>query len=68
MIYLTAIGFPPGGSSTVHIYIQTIKEQHTSQLFYSHNSRSSEFRPFKVALLLCEIVQLTELEIVNIID
>jgi hypothetical protein len=24
MIYLTAIGLPPGGSSTVHIYIQTI--------------------------------------------
>ena len=24
MIYLTAIGLTPGGSSTVHIYIQTI--------------------------------------------
>jgi hypothetical protein len=24
MTYLTAIGLPPGGSSTVHIYIQTI--------------------------------------------
>jgi hypothetical protein len=24
MIYLTAIGLPPGGSSTVHIYTQTI--------------------------------------------
>jgi len=24
MIYLTAIGFPPGGISTVHIYTQTI--------------------------------------------
>jgi len=24
MIYLTAIGLPPGGSSTVHIYRQTI--------------------------------------------
>ena len=24
MIYLTAIGFTPGGSSTVHIYTQTI--------------------------------------------
>jgi hypothetical protein len=23
MIYLTAIGLPPGGSSTVHIYTQT---------------------------------------------
>jgi len=24
MIYLTAIGLPPGGSSTMHIYKQTI--------------------------------------------
>jgi len=24
MIYLTAIAYPPGGSSTVHIYTQTI--------------------------------------------
>jgi len=24
LIYLTAIGLPPGGSSTVHIYTQTI--------------------------------------------
>jgi len=24
MIYLTAVGLPPGGSSTVHIYTQTI--------------------------------------------
>jgi hypothetical protein len=29
MIYLTAIGYPPGGSSTVHIYTQTI--QRTTQ-------------------------------------
>jgi len=29
MIYLTAIGQPPGGSSSVHIYTQTI--QRTSQ-------------------------------------
>ena len=25
MIYLTAIGLPPGGSNTVHIYTQTIR-------------------------------------------
>jgi hypothetical protein len=24
MIYLTAIGLPPGGSSTIHIYTQTV--------------------------------------------
>ena len=29
MIYLTAIGYPPGGSSTVHIYTKTI--QRTTQ-------------------------------------
>ena len=29
MIHLTAIGLPPGGSSTVHIYTQTI--QRTTQ-------------------------------------
>ena len=28
MIYLTAIGLTPGGSSAVHIYTQTIHEQH----------------------------------------
>ena len=28
MIYLTAIGLTPGGSSTVHIYTRTIHEQH----------------------------------------
>ena len=26
-IYLTAVGLPPGGSSTVHIYTQKIHEQ-----------------------------------------
>jgi uncharacterized integral membrane protein len=30
LIYLTAIGLPPGGSSTVHIYTQTIHR--TTQL------------------------------------
>ena len=28
-IYLTAIGLLPGGSNTVHFYIQTIIEQHS---------------------------------------
>jgi hypothetical protein len=30
MIYLTAIGLTPGGSSTVHIYTQQYTEQHNS--------------------------------------
>ena len=28
MIYLTAIGLTPGGISAVHIYTQTVHEQH----------------------------------------
>ena len=28
MIYLTAIGLTPGGSSAVHVYTQTVHEQH----------------------------------------
>ena len=34
MIYLTATGLPPGGSSTVHIYTQTIIEQHNENRIY----------------------------------
>ena len=32
MTYLTAIGLPPGGSSTVHIYTQTIYMQQQNSL------------------------------------
>ena len=40
MIYLTAIGLTPGGSSTVHIYTQTIHRttQSTKQYIEQHNS------------------------------
>ena len=31
MYLLTAIGLSPGGNSTVHIYTQTIIEQHKEQ-------------------------------------
>jgi hypothetical protein len=31
MIYLTAIGLPPGGSSTVHIYTQIIHKTNNTQ-------------------------------------
>ena len=39
MIYLTATGLTPGGSSTVHIYTQTIHEQHNRHKKYEkqHN-------------------------------
>jgi len=39
MIYLTAIGLPPGGSSTVHIYTQTI---HRTPQFITINRRMSD--------------------------
>ena len=38
MIYLlTAIGLAPGGSSTVHIYTQTIHEQHKETEYPERN-------------------------------
>jgi hypothetical protein len=50
MIYLTVIGYTPGGSSTVHIYRQYIErhnrikqyvEQHISkQYIKQHNSKA----------------------------
>jgi len=40
MIYLTAIGLTPGGSSTVHIYTNQYLEQHNrhKQYIEQHNS------------------------------
>ena len=40
MIYLTAIGLPPGGSSTVHIYPQTMHRttQLTQKYIEQYNS------------------------------
>jgi len=36
-IYLTEIGLPPGGSSTVHIYTQTIhRTTHNKQYIEQH--------------------------------
>jgi len=42
-MYLTAIGLPPGGSSTVHIYTQTIHR--TTQLIWE------EFGPCPVFVI-----------------
>jgi len=53
MIYLTAVGLPPGDSSTVHIYTQTIRR--TTQ-FSSNNVRiSASFkgRTFGLSLFVC---------------
>jgi len=38
MIYLTAIGLTPGGSSTVHIYTQTIQHNRHKQYIEQHTS------------------------------
>jgi len=52
MIYLTAIGLTPDGSSTVHIYTQTIYiEQHSrhKQYIEQHNSligKSADSAPY----------------------
>jgi len=43
MIYLTAIGLPPGGSSTVHIYTQTI-ERTTQSILTIHSTTHFTYR------------------------
>jgi len=45
MIYLlTAIGLSPGGSSTVHIYTQTIHRTQNKQYIEQHNNLESAGR------------------------
>jgi hypothetical protein len=41
MIYLTAIGLPPGGSSTVHIYTQTVHRTTKKQKIHRTKQTSS---------------------------
>jgi hypothetical protein len=38
MIYLTAVGLPPGGSNTVHIYTQTIHRTTQNKKYIHKNS------------------------------
>jgi len=49
---LTAIGFPPGGSSTVHIYTQTIHR--TTQKFWKSAGRTTSLRIIPWRLLTTE--------------
>jgi hypothetical protein len=42
MIYLTAIGLPPGGSSTVHIYTQTIHRTTQKQTIHRRTQKCLE--------------------------
>jgi hypothetical protein len=45
MIYLTAIGLPPAGSSTVHIYTQTVhKTTHNKQYIEQHKNGTGTVR------------------------
>jgi hypothetical protein len=52
MIYLTAIGLTPGGSSTVHIYTQTIHRMTNKQYIEQHNSL---IRRVRTVPRLCEV-------------
>jgi hypothetical protein len=53
MIYLlTAIGFPPGGSSTVHIYTQTI---HRTTQNRQYIEQHKNFGRVRAVLRLCEL-------------
>jgi len=48
MIYLTAIGFPPGGSSTVHIYTQTIHRTTQNKQYIEQHKYLEECGPCPV--------------------
>ena len=50
MIYLTAIGLTPGGSSTVHIYTQTIHR--TTQLIWEECGQCPVFASYTLAFAL----------------
>jgi hypothetical protein len=53
MIYLlTAIGLSPGGSSTVHIYIQTI---HRMTQIKQYTEQHKKFGRVRAVLRLCEL-------------
>ena len=50
MIYLTAIGLPPGGSSTVHIYTQAI---HRTTQNKQYIEQHKNFGSVRAVLRLC---------------
>ena len=43
MIYLTAIGLPPGGSSTVHIYTQTIHRMTQNKQYIEQHQNNKQY-------------------------
>jgi hypothetical protein len=50
MIYLTAVGLPPGGSSTVHMYTQTVHR--TMQLIWEECGPCPVFASYTLAFAL----------------
>jgi hypothetical protein len=49
MIYLlTAIGLPPGGSSTVHIYTQTVHRTTKRNQYIEHKNKLEQCGPCPV--------------------
>jgi len=48
MIYLTATGEPPGGSSTVHTYTQTIQRTIQNKQYIQQHKNYEECRPCPV--------------------
>ena len=44
VVYLTAIGFPPGGNSTAHIYTQTVhKTAQSTQTIHRTTRGTTQF-------------------------
>jgi hypothetical protein len=43
-IYLTAIGLPPGGSCTVHVYIQTVHETTQNKQYIEQHKNFGRLR------------------------
>jgi hypothetical protein len=60
MVYLTAIGLTSGGSSTIHIYTQTIhRTTQSTQYIEQHNSlirKSEDLAPSLPSLVASSLV------------
>jgi hypothetical protein len=55
MIYLTAIGLPPGGSSTVHIYTQTIHRTTQSTQTVHRTTQFTNLEECGLCPVFCEL-------------
>jgi len=43
MIYVSAIGLPPGGSSTVHVYTQYIEQHNPHKQYIEQHNRHKQY-------------------------